>query len=132
MPGTYGTCSLERLSAPLAFCPLPPSNFLTIRRHFYLHGSFDVEDSKHVCSNMYDPCSLMSKRFSKNLLCEQHQVCYGVSFLVESKLVRYLAKSQHTQVKLLYFVRRRSAQLKKMWPHFRKQSISKIEIIKKY
>ena len=56
--------------------PLAPSYFLTIRRHLYLHGSFDVEDSKHVCSNMYDPCSLMSKRFSKNLLCEQHQLGY--------------------------------------------------------
>ena len=77
---------------------LPPSDFLTIRRHLRLHGSFDVEDSKHVCSNMYDPCSLMSKRFSKNLLCEQHQVCYGVSFLEESKLERYLAKSQPIQV----------------------------------
>ena len=56
--------------------PLAPSYFLTIRRHLYLHGSFDVEDSKHVCSNMYDPCTLMSKRFSKNLLCEQHQLGY--------------------------------------------------------
>jgi hypothetical protein len=40
----------------------------------------------------------MSKRFSKNLLCEQHQGCYGVSLLEESKLERCLAKSQPIQV----------------------------------